>query len=92
MHTKVARLASIDIRNGRLSREEGMRLLKEYDGKRPASLDLFLRYVGITEDEFMSIAMQHWVEPWVPDLVQIKHGKPLHDQDRWDRTTGPTPR
>jgi N-acetyl sugar amidotransferase len=83
---RTAHLASIDIRNGRITREEGMKLLEEYDGKRPASLDLFLDYVGITEDEFVDIAMQHWVEPWVPDLVQIKRGKPLHDHRQWDRT------
>ncbi len=83
---RTAHLASIDIRNGRITREEGMKLLEEYDGKRPASLDLFLKYVGITEDEFVDIAMQHWVEPWVPDLVQIKRGKPLHDHNQWDKT------
>lgn len=83
---RTAHLASIDIRNGRITREEGMKLLEEYDGKRPASLDLFLDYVGITEDEFVDIAMQHWVEPWVPDLVQIKRGKSLHDHKQWDRT------
>ncbi len=86
-YSRTAHLASMDIRNHRLDRAEGLKLLQEYDGKRPASLDLFLQYVGITEDEFMELASQHWVEPWVPDLVQITRGKGLHDQDRWDRTT-----
>lgn len=83
---RTAHLASIDIRNDRLTREEGLKLMMEYDGKRPASLDLFLQYVGITEDEFFDVAMQHMVEPWVPNLVQIERGKPLHDHDKWDST------
>lgn len=83
---RTAHLASIDIRNGRLAREEGIKLLEENDGKRPASLDVFLDYVGISENEFTDIAMQHWVEPWVPDLVQIRRGSPLPDHNKWDRT------
>ena len=37
----------------------------------------------------MVIARQHVVEPWVPDLIQIERGRPLHDQGTWDRTSGP---
>jgi N-acetyl sugar amidotransferase len=83
---RTAHLASIDIRNSRLTREEGLAMMGEYDGKRPASLDLFLQYTGITENEFNDIAMRHMVEPWVPELVQIERGRPLHDHDHWDTT------
>ena len=86
---RTAHLTSIDIRNGRLGRDEAVGLLERYDGRRPASLDTFLRYVGISEEEFMDIAGQHVVEPWVPDLVQIERGRPLRDQGSWDRATGP---
>jgi len=90
---RTAHLASIDIRNGRLTREEGMKLLQQYDGKRPASLDLFLQYVDMNEEEFMEIAQQHMVEPWVPEMYQIERGKPLHDQDSWDKAAGaPAPK
>lgn len=85
---RTAHLASIDIRNGRLTREDGMKLQEAFDGKRPESLDLFLQYVGIDEAEFVEIATNHAVEPWVPELVQIGRGKPLHDQNQWDRTVG----
>lgn len=83
---RTAHNASIDIRNERMSREEGMRLMREYDGKRPESLDLFLNYVGISEAEFNEIAVSHVVEPWVPELVQIERGKRLRDYDKWDKT------
>jgi N-acetyl sugar amidotransferase len=83
---RTAHLTSIDIRNGRMTREEAVALVKEHDGKRPASVDLFLEAVGIDEEEFMEIAMTHVVSPWAPDLSEIEFGKPLHDHDRWDRT------
>ena len=77
---RTAHLASIDVRNDRLTRDEGLRLVAEYDGKRPASLDLFLEYSGLNEDEFHRIAMSHRVEPWRADLVQIERARPLPDQ------------
>ncbi len=83
---RTAHNTSIDIRNGRMTREEGLKLTEEYDGKRPASLDLFLDYTGITEEEFMETAQKHAVEPWVPELVQIERGKKLPDYDQWDKT------
>lgn len=61
---RTAHLASIDIRNGRLTREEGAAMVERYDGKRPASLDGFLEYVGIDETEFNDIARSHVIAPW----------------------------
>jgi len=79
-------LVNIDIRNGRLAREEAMRLVQEHDGKRPASLDVFLEYVGLTEQEFMDIALQHVVSPHVHDPQSVVPGEKLWDQDEWDRS------
>ena len=79
-------LVNIDIRNGRLSREEAMKLVQEHDGKRPASLDVFLEYVGLTEKEFMAIALQHAVSPHVHDPTSILPGEKLWDQDQWNRS------
>jgi N-acetyl sugar amidotransferase len=45
--------ASKDIREGKISREEGVELVMEYDSVRPTKdLDRWLKYVGITEREF----------------------------------------
>jgi len=79
-------LVNIDIRNGRLSREEAMRLVQEHDGKRPASLDVFLEYVGLTEEEFIAIALQHVVSPHVHDDQTVLPGEKLWDQDQWNRS------
>lgn len=86
---RTAHLAAIDIRNGRLNREEGMQLVAENDGKRPASLDLFLKYVGISEPQFNQIVSSHEIAPYKHDPSKIQHGKKLWDQDQWDKDRGP---
>ena len=77
-------LACIDIRDGRLSREDGLRLVAEHDGKRPASLDVFLEVTGITEAEFIEIASQHVVYPHRHE-GPVTPGTPLWDHKLWNR-------
>lgn len=79
-------LACIDIRNGRISRDVGLRLAKEYDGKRPASLDRFLEMLQLSEDEFYEILYTHTVHPWRFDRSKVKLDKPIADMKMWDRT------
>lgn len=48
--------ACIDIRNGRLTKKEGAKLVREYDGKlHQKPLSLFLEYYGISREEFFRI-------------------------------------
>ena len=76
-------LGSIDIRDGRLSREDALRQMAQHDGKRPASLDVFLRLTGMTEAEFNANAVQHAVHPNPPDPAKLSKGDPLWDQSQW---------
>jgi len=46
--------ASQDIREGRITREEGIKLVKKYDNQRPEDLDTFLQELGMTEQELMA--------------------------------------
>lgn len=44
--------ACIDVRNNRLTREEGLKLVKQYDGKYPIyGVDEFVKYSGMTKEE-----------------------------------------
>jgi N-acetyl sugar amidotransferase len=79
-------LANIDIRNKRLSRNEGWEMAQEHDGKRPASLDVFLEFLEITEAEFLELAMKHQVSPHEHRIEFVQNGEPLPDMNRWDRT------
>jgi N-acetyl sugar amidotransferase len=48
--------ACIDIRNNRLTREEGLNLVKMYDGKYPhLSVNAFIEYSGMTKEEIDEI-------------------------------------
>ncbi|MCD4678597.1 MAG: N-acetyl sugar amidotransferase [Desulfobacula sp.] len=84
-------LACIDIRNGRLDREEGLEMEKQYDGKRPASLDRFLQVLQITEQEFHEILSKHRVHPWKFDKSKVENDEPLADMSQWDHTLVQTP-
>jgi N-acetyl sugar amidotransferase len=44
--------ASIDVRNGLLTRNEAFQLIREYDPEIPEALDYFLKVTGVTEKEF----------------------------------------
>ena len=78
-------LVGIDIRNGRKSREEGLALMDQYDGKRPASLDLFLDFLGITEDEFEELAQKHTVSPNKWRNQRPEMGEKTWDFDKWSK-------
>lgn len=82
-YSRPSHLASIDIRNDRLTRKEALEIIKRYEGKRPPSLDLFLKFIGITEEEFIQIAMSHMVSPWKFDKSNIGQGVKTKDFDRW---------
>jgi len=82
--SRMTHLASIDIRNNRMTREEGLKLIEQYEGYRPASLDVFLRALNMKEEEFNRIALSHVISPHVaPDLSKVKRGEELPDQKLW---------
>ena len=84
---RTTHLASIDIRNDRLTREHALELVNEFDGKRPASLDMFLDILGITEDDFMSVISKHVVAPHhMTELSELEKSdiKPI-DFPEWEK-------
>jgi N-acetyl sugar amidotransferase len=84
-YSRPTHLSSIDIRNGRLDRDEALKIIAQYEGKRPPSLDLFLSYVGLSEEEFLQIALSHGVSPYKHDCATTLPGKPTHDCAQWCR-------
>ncbi len=84
-YTRPTHLASIDIRNNRLTRDEALALIREFEGKRPPSLDLFLEFVGLTEAEFIQVAMSHGVSPHQHDPASIQPGRKTPDFQAWSR-------
>jgi N-acetyl sugar amidotransferase len=84
-YSRPSHLVAMDARNGRLTPKEGAALVEAYEGRRPPSLDLFLSFTGLTEAEFMEIAMSHQVSPYVHQPEKTQPGQSTHDFARWSR-------
>jgi N-acetyl sugar amidotransferase len=84
-YTRPCHLASIDIRNHRMSRDQALEIIDKYENKRPPSLEIFLEYIGLTEKEFMEISMGHGVSPYVHDPSSTTDGKKNDDFDQCPR-------
>ncbi len=80
-YTRPCHLCSIDIRSHRMQREKALELIERHEGRRPPSLDLFLKYIGLSEEEFLEIAMSHGVSPYRHDPSKTLPGKKTHDFD-----------
>jgi len=59
--------ASMEIRHGRMTREEGIELVKRYDASEPKSLEAYCEFLEITRDEFMK-----FVEPMRDESIWEK--------------------
>ena len=67
--------ASTEIRHGRMTREHGIEMVMKHDPVRPSDMDIFLRAVGMTEQELLQI-----IEPMRDPSVWIKS-----DNGEWQR-------
>ena len=84
-YSRPSHLGSIDIRHGRLSREDAVKMTLKYEGKEPPSLEIFLEMTGLTREEFYEIALGHTVSPWSFNTDNIVKGNILPDFDQWSR-------
>lgn len=86
-YSRPSQMVALDIRNGRMTPEQGMKLVAQNEGYRPASLDILLEYLEMSEDEFNSVAQATSVPPFEADFKAIKAGTPTHDFGSWFRDT-----
>ena len=84
--SRITHLTTLDIKHGRMTREEAMKFIEKYEGRKPKSLQVFLEYLGLSEEEFNEIVMKHVIPPAKPiDPRSLSEGKKLWDQDLWYR-------
>lgn len=81
---RVTQMTALDLRNGRITQDKARQLIDEYEGKKPPSLDLFLEYLGISEDEFNAIVAKTVVPPYVPNF-NAEYAPRTSDYDNWYR-------
>lgn len=84
-YSRVTQMTALDIRNDRMKLEEADELVAEWEGKRPPSLDIFLEYLEMSEEEFNEIAKSLAIPPHKPDFGNIEVSKKTKDFDQWYR-------
>lgn len=84
-YSRVSQMVALDIRNKRITKEEADKLVEKYEGKKPPSLELFLEYLELTEEEFNNIVLKTAVAPHQPDFDSIETGPKTWDFDMWYR-------
>ena len=79
--------ASMEIRNQRMTREEGIEMIKKYEHHvRPKNLDVFLKFAGLTEKQFLD-SVDHLIDPdiWEKDDKGKYHLKDWIGNHIWDK-------
>ena len=82
---RVTQMTALDIRNNIIKKEDADDLIAGYEGQKPPSLEIFLEYIEMSEDEFNSVVAKTIVPPNCPDYKVIKWAKKTHDFDKWYR-------
>jgi N-acetyl sugar amidotransferase len=89
---RVTQMTALDLRKGEIDKPTADKLVLENEGRRPPSLDLFLEYLGLTEDEFNAIVMKTVVAPHEPEFAAIQPAKKTADFDQWYRESAKAPK
>lgn len=89
-YSRVAQINSFHIRNGRMTSEEAAKLNMAHDGKKPPSLDVFLEYVGLTEEEFNELVKTHAISPYEHNFDDNRVADKPWDFEQWFRENNRT--
>ena len=65
-------------------------MIQQYEGRRPRPF-IFLDFIGLSEEEFLEVALSHQVSPNNHDARTIKLGEATSDFLEWNRAA-PMPR
>jgi hypothetical protein len=82
---RALQISAFRARSGELSQDEAIALSREFDGRIPHSLQLFLDYVGLSQDEFYTIVGDSIVSPWSNEAWKKESSEKLKDFDEWYR-------
>jgi N-acetyl sugar amidotransferase len=83
-YTRISQISAFHLRNGRLTPEQA-EAYRALEGRRPPSLDHFLGYVGLSEEEFNEIVRGTAVPPYEHDYADGREASRTWDYDKWYR-------
>lgn len=84
---RVTQMTALDLRNGRMDKAEAEHLIGEFEGRKPRSLEVFLDYVGLSEQAFKEIVERTVVSPHRPEFDKNEWAPATWDFDQWYRET-----
>ena len=84
-YSRVSQINSLNVRNNRMTPGEAKKLNEKFDGRKPHSLEVFLEYVGLSEEEFNQIVDKTVIHPNKPNYKSNEIAKKTKDFDDWYR-------
>lgn len=82
---RTTQINAFNLRNKKKTAQQCKEENINFDGKKPHSLEIFLEYMGITEDEFKEIISKMTVYPNHPNFDSNDYSKKLDDFELWYR-------
>ncbi len=82
-YSRVTQMTSKDVRENRMSVEEAKKLVNEYEGKIPHSLNIFLDFMGYSKEEFFKKVKDNVVKPWSPNFNSNDYSNKPNDFNKW---------
>ena len=84
-YSRITQLNSFKTRKNILTTEEASQINRALDGVKPQSLEIFLEYVGLTEEEFQELTTSMSVYPYEHDFSSERIADKPWDFDDWYR-------
>ncbi len=84
-YSRVSQINALNVRNNRATPDEAKKINEKYDGRKPQSLNIFLEYVGLSEEEFNEFIDRTIIPPNKPNYQTNKIASKTWDFDQWYR-------
>ena len=86
-YSRPSHLVALDLRNKKITKEKAKELVSLYEGKKPQSLNLFLDFIGLTEEQFYEVVIGHEISPHKFQRND-NNSKKTDDFDSWSKDGG----
>ena len=84
-YSRVSQINALNVRHKRMTPDEAKNINEKFDGRKPPSLEVFLEYVGLTEEEFNQIVDKSIIPPNKPNYKTNEIAKKTWDFEQWYR-------
>lgn len=81
-YSRTTHLVAMDLRNKKLKKDEGMKLIADFEGQKPYSINLFLEMLDLDESELEEIIEDQIIAPW-DGKIPVKIGPKPKDYEAW---------